>query len=100
MRDSQYNLAILAARGLGMQQNLGESYVWFTIAAGQGDEDAARKRDEVAARLDAAALATAKAAAAGFQPRKPDDAANEVAMPATWDDQAPAPAAGKGKGRG
>ena len=100
VRDSQYNLAILAARGLGMQQNLGESYVWFTIAAGQGDEDAARKRDEVAARLDAAALATAKAAAAGFQPRKPDDAANEVAMPATWEDQAPAPAAGKGKGRG
>ncbi len=95
MRDSQYNLAILAARGLGMPQNLGESYVWFTIAASQGDEDAGRKRDEVAARLDAAALAVAKATAAGFQPRKPDDAVNEVAMPANWDDQAPA----KDKGR-
>ena len=102
VRDSQYNLAILAARGLGMQQNLGESYVWFTIAAAQGDEDAGRKREEVAARLDAAALATAKAAAAGFQPRKPDEAANEVAMPANWDDFAPtaAPARDKGKGRG
>jgi localization factor PodJL len=100
VRDSQYNLAILAARGLGMQQNLGESYVWFTIAAAQGDEDAGRKREEVAARLDAAALATAKAAAAGFQPRKPDDAANEVAMPASWDDITPAAAPAKGKGRG
>ncbi len=99
VRDSQYNLAILAARGLGMQQNLGESYVWFTIAAAQGDEDAGRKREEVAARLDAAALASAKAAAAGFQPRRPEDAANEVAMPATWDDAPPA-APAKGKGRG
>ncbi|MHB2166848.1 SEL1-like repeat protein [Alsobacter sp. R-9] len=90
VRDSQYNLAILAARGLGMSQNLGESYVWFSIAATQGDEDAARKRDEVGARLDAAALATAKATAAGFQPRKQDAAANDVAMPANWEDVVPA----------
>ena len=52
IRDSQYNLAVLLARGLGGEQDLAESFKWFAIAAEQGDTDAAGKRDEVAARLD------------------------------------------------
>ena len=47
--DSQYNLAILHARGLGVDQNLAESYKWFALAAQQGDQDAGKKRDDVAA---------------------------------------------------
>ena len=52
--DSQYNFGVLAARGLGTERNIAESYKWFALAAAQGDKEAARKRDDVAAHLDAA----------------------------------------------
>jgi len=81
IRDSQYNLAILYARGLGVQQDLVQSYIWFSIAAAQGDEDAGKKRDDVAAKLDVKSLEQAKAAVEAFKPREPDRAANEVQVP-------------------
>ena len=59
--DSQYNLGILYARGIGVDQNLAESYKWFALAAQQGDQDAAKKRDDVAARLDQQSLVAAQA---------------------------------------
>ena len=61
VRDSQYNLAILYARGLGVEQNLVQSYLWFAAAAAQGDADAAKKRDDVGARLDSKDFASASA---------------------------------------
>ncbi|MCP8940004.1 hypothetical protein NK718_15870 [Alsobacter sp. SYSU M60028] len=89
LRDSQYNLAILTARGIGGPQNLAEAWTWFALAAAQGDDDAARKRDEVGARLDAATLARAKAALAEFKPRPVERAANDVTPPqGGWDDVA------------
>ncbi|MCJ2060433.1 hypothetical protein MKL09_28395 [Methylobacterium sp. J-048] len=77
VRDSQYNLAVLYARGLGLTQDLVQSYAWFSAAAGQGDDDAAKKRDDVANKLSAADLASAKSLAATFKPRKIDPAVNE-----------------------
>ncbi|MFD0934259.1 tetratricopeptide repeat protein, partial [Methylobacterium trifolii] len=77
VRDSQYNLAVLYARGLGLTQDLVQSYAWFSAASAQGDEDAGRKRDDVAAKLAPADLAGAKALAAGFKARKLDPAVNE-----------------------
>ena len=77
VRDSQFNLAILYARGMGVTQNMAQSYVWFAAAAAQGDEDAAKKRDEVAARLDAATLDAAKKQAAAYRPRPVSQAVNE-----------------------
>ena len=47
----------------------------------QGDEDAAKKREDVAARLQPADLARAKALAAAFKPKTPDPAANDVSPP-------------------
>ena len=78
IRDSQYNLAVLLARGLGLPKDLVKSYTWFAIVAAAGDADAARKRDDVAARLTSSELAAANAAAAGFAPRPADYAANEI----------------------
>jgi TPR repeat protein len=78
IRDSQYNLAVLLARGLGLPKDLVKSYTWFAIVAAAGDADAARKRDDVAARLTSSELAAANAAAAGFAPRPADRAANEI----------------------
>jgi localization factor PodJL len=81
VRDSQYNVAILLARGLGVQQNLSLSYVWFAIAATQGDDDAGKKRDDVGARLNPADLAAANAMAAAFHPKTPEPEANDVTAP-------------------
>jgi localization factor PodJL len=83
VRDSQYNYAILLARGLGVAQNLSSSYMWFAIAASQGDVDAGKKSEDVAARLNADDLAKAKAAAAGFRAKIPDATANDVQWPNT-----------------
>jgi localization factor PodJL len=86
VKDSQYNLAILYARGMGIAQDLGQSWLWFSLAARQGDADAVKKRDEVAAKMDAAALAADAAALADFRPTPPSPAANEVpAPPGGWD---------------
>jgi localization factor PodJL len=90
IRDSQFNLAVLLARGLGLPKDLVKSYTWFAIVAAAGDADAARKRDDVAARLTSSELAAANAAAAGFAPRPADHAANEITPPPTQLEAAPA----------
>jgi localization factor PodJL len=77
VRDSQYNLGVLYARGLGLTQDLVQSYVWFGAAASQGDDDAAKKRDDVANKLGPSDLASAKSLAAAFKPRKIDAAIND-----------------------
>jgi localization factor PodJL len=90
--DSQYNLGILYARGIGVEQNLAESFKWFSLAAAQGDAESARKRDDIAKRLDAQSLAAAQLAIQTFTPEpQPDDAVN-VASPAGGWDSAPAQA--------
>jgi localization factor PodJL len=87
--DSQFNLGILYARGIGVEQNLAESFKWFSLAAAQGDADSARKRDDIAKRLDAQSLAAAKLAIQTFTAEpQPDDAIN-VASPAGGWDSAP-----------
>lgn len=97
--DSQYNLGILYARGIGVEQNLAESYKWFALAAAQGDQDAGKKRDDVAARLDQQSLVAAKLAVQTFTADlPPDDAMNVKAPPGGWDKAsaaAPSPAPAK-----
>ncbi|KQT61549.1 hypothetical protein ASG52_01285 [Methylobacterium sp. Leaf456] len=78
VRDSQYNLAVLYARGLGVSQDLVQSYLWFSTAAAQGDEEAGRKRDEVAGKLAPPDLARAREIVAGFKPKPVDASANEA----------------------
>lgn len=90
IRDSQYNVAVLLARGLGLPKDLVKSYTWFAIVAAAGDADAAKKRDEVAARLTSSELAAANAAAAAFEPRQMQSAANEAPPPAAHPEAAQA----------
>jgi localization factor PodJL len=86
VRDSQYNLAVLYARGLGVEQDFRQSWLWFSLAAAQGDADAAKKRDEVAAKMNPQELATAADELAKFKVATPDPAANDVATPpGGWD---------------
>jgi localization factor PodJL len=88
--DSQFNLGILYARGIGVDQNLAESFKWFSLAAAQGDADAGHKRDDIAKRLDAQSLAAARLAVQTFiaEPQ-PDDAVNVATPPGGWDAAAP-----------
>lgn len=87
VRDSQFNLAVLYARGLGIPQDLGKAYLWLAVAASGGDEDAGKKRDEVAAKLPAAELQRAKAAFETWRPSPVDPAANDAPAPAAgWSD--------------
>lgn len=78
VRDSQYNLAVLYARGLGVSQDLVQSYLWFSAAAAQGDDEAGRKRDEVAGKLAPADLARGRELFAAFRPKAVDASANEA----------------------
>ena len=95
VKDSQYNLGVLLARGLGVGQDLAQSYKWFALAADQGDQEALRKRDEVAARLPPADLAAAKAAVAKWTPRAGDPSANEIPPPPQgWTSLQPVPRRG------
>jgi localization factor PodJL len=92
MTDSQFNLAVLYARGIGIEQSLPDAYKWFALAAREGDAEAARKRDDVAARLDAQSLAAASRAIEGWRPQEQPRAAVEVALPAAgWESTAQAP---------
>ena len=90
IRDSQFNLAVLYARGLGVSQDLSQSYIWFSLAAAQGDEDAGRKRDDVASKMDTAKLEAAKASVSAFRNKIADPAAVEVSPPVGgWDSLVP-----------
>jgi localization factor PodJL len=86
LKDSQYNLGVIYARGLGPGQDLVESYKWFAVAAAQGDTDAAGRRDEVAALLDADQLAKARALVQAWRAKPPLPEANSVKVPdGGWD---------------
>ncbi|KAF0228370.1 MAG: peptidoglycan-binding domain 1 [Beijerinckiaceae bacterium] len=82
IKDSQFNVAILFARGLGVNQDLGEAYRWFAIAALQGDQDAGKKRDDIAARLPRDQLSRENERVKAFKPNKASPAANE---PGAWE---------------
>jgi localization factor PodJL len=95
--DSQYNLGILTARGLGTERNFAKSYKWFALAAARGDRESVKKRDEVAAHLDATALAAAQQAVKAFTVEpQPKTATTVPKPPRGWDNAAgasPSPAA-------
>ncbi len=83
LKDSQFNMGVLLARGIGAKADPANAYKWFALAATQGDADAARKRDELAARLSAAELKNIRAAIEHWRPRPVDPIANEAPAPAS-----------------
>jgi localization factor PodJL len=56
LKDSQFNLGVLYERGLGVSRDPARAYRWFALAAKQGDDKAAGKRDLLAAELSAEEL--------------------------------------------
>ncbi|WP_315918555.1 peptidoglycan-binding protein [Mesorhizobium sp. SP-1A] len=86
VKDSQFNLGILAAKGVGVPQDLEASYKWFALVAKGGDKDAAAKRDEIAKALRPEQLERARQSTELWKAKPLDQAANEVAIPAAWED--------------
>jgi localization factor PodJL len=86
LADSQFNLGILAEHGLGQEQNAVAAYKWFSLAANSGDKEAAKRRAQVKAKLDAASLAAAEEAVKSWHAKAANADANEVATKAEWGD--------------
>ncbi len=91
LRDSQYNLGVIYARGLGVGQNLSESFLWFSLAANQGDADAAKKRDDVASKLDQQTLVAARLAVQTWAAQPFDESVNSPRGKPEWQNAAVAP---------
>jgi localization factor PodJL len=84
--DSQFNLGVLFSRGIGVERNLVESYKWFALAAAQGDPDAAKRLDDVAAQLNSQSLSTARLAVQSFVAQtQPAAATVGPPPPGGWD---------------
>jgi localization factor PodJL len=84
--DSQYNLGVLLLRGVGVDRNLPEAYKWFALAAARGDREAANRRDDIAALLDAQSLNAARLAVQHFVPQTlPAEAITNPEPPGGWD---------------
>ena len=82
-----------SVRAHRVDQNLAQSYKWFALAAQQGDQDSAKKRDDVASRLDQQSLVAARLAVQTWAADLPPDEAMNVKAPAGgWDQASGAPA--------
>jgi localization factor PodJL len=89
--DSQFNLGILAEHGLGLTVNLPEAYKWFALAAKAGDAEAAKRKDQIGARLGQPGLAEAEKLVASWTPKQPLPEANEVAELQEWAENSSTP---------
>ena len=60
--EAQFFLGLMHENGRGVEQDPAQAWVWFSLAADQGDEDAAFRRDRLAAKLGTRGLAGAQEA--------------------------------------
>jgi localization factor PodJL len=68
LTDSQFNLGILYENGRGVPRDLQEAYKWYALAARSGDPVAARRLDQIKARMDQAGVDAAELKLAAWQP--------------------------------
>ncbi len=78
LADSQFNLAILYQNGVGLKKNNVEAYKWFSLAARQGDVDAAARRDTLEKKLKKEELLKASQLLQGWRALTIDAKANDV----------------------
>jgi TPR repeat protein len=63
---AQVNLGLMYDTGIGVEQSDVQAYVWFALAAAQGDSAAVDSRNELAARMSPAQIAEAQKLVAEF----------------------------------
>jgi localization factor PodJL len=82
--DSQFNLGVLFESGQGLPKNTSDAFVWYSIAAKQGDQFAKTRVEVLKETLDQNDLVTAAARIEKFKPVKIDDAANGIFRNVAW----------------
>ena len=82
--DSQFNLGVLFESGQGLPKNVNDAFVWYSIAAAQGDQFAKTRVDVLTATLDQADLLASASRIKQFKPRKIDEAANGIFRNVAW----------------
>lgn len=83
LADSQFNLAILYQNGVGVQKNQVEAYRWFSLAARQGDLEAAKRRDIIEKKLKKSDLLLVANMLQAWSPMTVDPKANLVGLKRT-----------------
>jgi localization factor PodJL len=78
LKDSQFNLALLHEQGLGLPRNRQHAMFWYSLAAAQGDQEAALKAKELGSALSADAAKWVEARLAAWRPLPVDREANLV----------------------
>ena len=66
--EAQYMLGFLYARGEGVRRDLVRAYLWFTLAARQGDAIAADALAGLSARMSREQIAAAESLARAWKP--------------------------------
>ena len=82
--DSQFNLGVLFESGQGLPQNVNDAFVWYSIAAAQGDQFAKTRVEVLSSTLDQTDLVSAAARAKKFAPVKIDEPANGIFRNVAW----------------
>ncbi len=80
LKDSEFNLAVLIERGLGVKQDQTEALFWYMAAAAQGDADAKARVDVLSKSLSPTVVSSVKTKLKNWTPEKAPDAANVVAI--------------------
>jgi localization factor PodJL len=91
VQDSQYNLALLEERGLGLSEDSTEAYFWYSVAAEAGDKDAKSRAQGLEESLPLALKSTVRERLKTFKPKPPEKSANVVPLSDQWTagDQSP-----------
>ncbi|MGH6873373.1 MAG: tetratricopeptide repeat protein, partial [Aestuariivirgaceae bacterium] len=84
VQDSQYNLALLEERGLGLSEDSTEAYFWYSVAAEVGDKDAKSRMQALEDSLPLALKSTVRQRLKTFKPKPADKSANVVPLSDQW----------------
>ena len=89
--DSQFNLGVLFESGQGLPKNMNDAFVWYSIAAAQGDQFAKTRIEVLTNTLEQADLVSAAARVKKFKPVKIDEGANGIFRNVAWNASSEAP---------
>lgn len=78
LADSQYNLGVLYESGLGVAKDHVAAYKWYSLAAKRGDQEAARRRDQLIARLPTETVQSGDKLIAAWKLTRPNPMANDA----------------------
>jgi len=82
--DSQFNLGVLFESGQGLPKNVNDAFVWYSIAAAQGDQFAKTRVDVLTNTLDKTDLENATSRIKKFKLRKINETANGIFRNVAW----------------